>query len=282
MLAALLIVFREVLEAGLIVGIVLAATRGLAGRATWISGGIACGVAGAGVVAVFASAISDALSGMGQEVFNAAVLSIAAVMLGWHNLWMGRHGRELAQRAGAMGAAVAAGARSLLALAIVVAVAVLREGAEVVLFLYGIAASEPAGWGALLMGGMLGVVAGGVVSWLLYRGLIAIPVSRLFDATGLLIALMAAGMAGQAAVFLVQANLLPPWGEAIWDTSSVLPEPSLVGRALKALVGYSDRPMGIQLAVYTIVLAVLLLGGRLGRGTPVASRPGSAVTSAQS
>lgn len=282
MLAALLIVFREVLEAGLIVGIVLAATRGLVGRGAWIAGGVACGTAGAGVLAAFAGAISDAFSGMGQEVFNAAVLLIAAVMLGWHNLWMSRHGREMAQRMGAMGAAVAAGTRSLLALAIVVAAAVLREGAEVVLFLYGIAASEPEGWGALLAGGALGLVGGGLVSWLLYRGLLAIPVARLFDVTGVLIALMAAGMAGQAVVFLVQANLLPVWGEAIWDTSSVLPEPSLAGRALKALVGYSDRPMGIQLAVYAAVLAVLLLGGRLVRSTPAAARPGPAATSAQS
>ena len=120
----------------------------------------------------------------------------------------------------------------------------LREGAEVVLFLYGIAASEPQGWPALLMGGILGVAGGGLVSWLLYRGLLAIPAARLFEVTGVLIAVMAAGMAGQAAVYLVQADLLPAWGQAMWDTSTVLPEPSLVGRALKALVGYSGSAHG--------------------------------------
>lgn len=282
MLAALLIVFREVLEAGLIAGIVLAATRGLAGRGAWVAGGIACGTAGASLLAVFAGAISDAFSGMGQEVFNAAILLVAAAMLGWHNLWMSRHGREMAQRMGAMGAAVAAGRRSLLALAIVVAAAVLREGAEVVLFLYGIAASEPDGWPALLAGGGLGIAAGGLVSWLLYRGLLAIPVARLFDVTGFLLAVMAAGMAGQAVVFLVKADLLPAWGEALWDTSSVLPEPSLLGRALKALIGYSDQPMGMQLVVYAIVLATLLLGSRLVRSISPPARSGQAATSTQS
>src|SRR5260370_32800816 len=162
MLAALLIVFREVLEAGLIVGIVLAATRGIAGRGAWIAGGIGAGVLGAGLVAIFAGALSDAFSGSGQEVFNAGILSIAVIMLGWHNIWMARHGREVAQQMVAMGRAVALGARSLLALAVVVMAAVLREGAEVVLFLYGIAASSREDWPVVLLGGALGIGCGGV------------------------------------------------------------------------------------------------------------------------
>jgi high-affinity iron transporter len=167
MLAALLIVFREVVEAGLIIGIVLAATRGIAGRGIWIAGGVGAGVLGAALVAVFAGALSDAFSGSGQEIFNAAILLIAVVMLGWHNIWMARHGREVAQQMKAMGEAVAVGTRSLLALAIVVTTAVLREGAEVVLFLYGIAASSNEGWPALLLGGVLGIACGAMVSWLL-------------------------------------------------------------------------------------------------------------------
>src|SRR6185437_15039088 len=130
MLASLLIVFREVLEAGLIVGIVLAATEGIARRGSWIAGGIAVGVAGAALLAVFAGAISGALSGNGQEVFNATILIVAVVMLGWHNVWMASHGRQIAEEMRAVGHAVGAGERSLLALAVVVAVAVLREGAE--------------------------------------------------------------------------------------------------------------------------------------------------------
>jgi high-affinity iron transporter len=268
MLAALLIVFREVLEAGLIVGIVLAATRGIAGRGTWIAGGIGGGVLGAALVAVFAGALSDAFSGSGQEVFNASILSIAVVMLGWHNIWMARHGREVAQQMKAMGQAVAIGTRSLLALAIVVMTAVLREGAEVVLFLYGIAASSNEGWPALLLGGILGIGCGALVSWLLYRGLVAIPVGQLFAVTSWLVALLAAGLAGQAAALLAKVDLIPSWGFEIWDTSWLLDENSIAGRALRALVGYSDRPMGVQLAAYVAVLAALIVGARLIHRAP--------------
>ncbi len=87
------------------------------------------------------SAIANAFAGAGQELFNAAVLVVAVLMLGWHNVWMARHGRAIAAEAKALGEAVAGGRRSMAALAIVVGVAVLREGAEVVLFLYGIVVS---------------------------------------------------------------------------------------------------------------------------------------------
>ena len=263
MLASLLIVFREVLEAGLIVGIVLAATRGIAGRNAWVAGGIGAGVVGAGAVAAFAGTLSDAFAGSGQEVFNAAVLSLAVVMLGWHTIWMASHGREVARQIKDMGRAVAGASRSLLAVGVVVTAAVLREGAEVVLFLYGIAASSNAGWGMLLLGGALGVVCGGLISWLLYRGLVTIPVGRLFGITNWLVALLAAGMAGQAAALLAKVDLIPSWGYEIWNTSWLIDESSIVGRALRALIGYSDRPMGVQLVAYVVVLALLVIGARL-------------------
>lgn len=263
MLASLIVVFREVLEAGLIVGIVLAATQGVPQRGRWIAGGIAAGVLGAMLLASCAGALSDALEGNGQEVFNACVLMVAVVMLAWHVLWMARHGREMALQMRAVGEAVVGGQKSLLALAIVVALAVLREGAEVVLFLYGIAASASVGPAGLATGAALGIAAGAMVSWLLYRGLLTIPVRHLFSVTGVLITLLAAGMAGQAAAILAGADLIPTWGMDIWNSSALLPENSLAGRTLHVLIGYSERPMGVQVAAYVTVLALLLLGSRL-------------------
>jgi high-affinity iron transporter len=264
----MIIVFREVLEAGLIVGIVLAATKRIAGRGAWVAGGIGVGVVGAALLALFAGALESAFAGAGQEVFNATILIAAVLMLAWHQIWMAAHGRQMASEMKTMGRDVAIGQRSLLAMALVVAVAVLREGAEVVLFLYGIAASAHQGWASLLLGGAIGVGLGALVSLLLYRGLVAIPVVRLFQVTGWLIALLAAGMAGQAAAILAGVDLLPAWGYQLWDTSWLLSDNSIPGRALHALVGYSDRPMGVQLVAWATVLAALVIGARLVRSAP--------------
>lgn len=263
MLASLLIVFREVLEAGLIVGIVLAATEGLAGRAVYIAGGIAAGVLGASALAACAGALSGLFQGNGQEVFTATVLIIAVFMLGWHNLWMASHGREIARQMKDFGHDVAAGRKSLPALGVVVAIAVLREGSEVVLFLYGIAASTQSGPVPMIIGGAGGVALGVVLSWMIYRGLVLIPLHRLFTVTGVLIAVLAAGLAGQAAAILAEANYIPAWGWQLWDTSWIISSGSLLGRALQALVGYSDRPLGIQLAAWLATLIILLTARRL-------------------
>ena len=275
MLGALIIVFREVIEAGLIVGIVLAATRGVAGRGRWVSFGIGAGVLGAAIVAIFAGAISQAFEGSGQELFNASVLGIAVVMLMWHNAWMARHGREIAAEMRNVGVAVSEGAKPLTALAIVVGLAVLREGSEVVLFLYGIFASGTSGM-SLLTGGILGVAAGAAFTGLTYFGLLAIPSRHIFSVTSWLIALLAAGMAAQSVQFLNNAGFAEVLGRTVWDTSWLLSEGSILGRMLHALIGYTERPTELQLVTYIAILFLMGLLMRIARPTPPRQRMAAA------
>lgn len=253
-----LIVFREVLEAALVVGIVMAGSKGVPGRGLWVGGGILAGALGACVVAAFASAIQNAAAGVGQELLNAGILFAAVTMLGWHCVWMGRHGRDIARHMSQVSRAVAEGSRPLYALGIVVGLAIMREGSEIVLFLYGIAAGGGAGALAILGGGVVGLAGGGAVGFAIYAGLMRIPLRYLFAVTTAMIILLAAGMASQGAGFLVQADLLPALGRRLWDTSRILSERSLVGKVLHTLVGYDARPSGIQLLFYATTL--LLIG----------------------
>jgi high-affinity iron transporter len=286
MLGALVIVFREVIEAGLIIGIVLAATRGVPGRGAWVGLGIGLGAFGAGFVALFAEAISNAFEGAGQELFNASVLGAAVVMLTWHNVWMARHGREMAADMTAVGQAVTAGKRPMTALAIVVGLAVLREGAEVVLFLYGIVATGTSA-SSLFVGGLLGLAVGAAFTTLTYYGLLAIPARYIFMVTTVLIALLAAGMAAQAVQFLYAAGTIDVLGRPLWDTSGILSQDGIIGRLLHTLVGYVDRPTELQLIAYLATLAVMaaltwLVTGRPGtdHGAPTGKAQAQAKTSA--
>jgi high-affinity iron transporter len=267
MLGALIIVFREVIEAGLIVGIVMAATRGVPGRGRWVMIGIGAGVAGAAVVALFAGAISEAFQGAGQELFNAGILGVAVIMLMWHNAWMARHGREIAAEMRNVGTAVSEGAKPLTALAIVVGLAVLREGSEVVLFLYGIFASGTSG-ASLLLGSALGIASGAAFTALTYFGLLAIPTRYIFSVTSWLIALLAAGMASQSAHFLNNAGVVLVLDRTVWDTSWLLSESSIFGRMMHALIGYTERPTELQLLVYIATLAAMFVLMRLARYQP--------------
>ncbi len=112
---------------------------------------------------------------MGQELFNASILGIAVAMLAWHNIWMSVHGRELAADAKQIGGDIRSGSKALSVLLVVVAMAVLREGSETVLFLYGVAIS---GDGARMPDGdrrRVGLAGGVAVGWLLFAGLLRIP-----------------------------------------------------------------------------------------------------------
>ena len=271
MLVSLILVFREAMEAGLIVGIVLAASAGVRGRTRWVASGIAAGMAGACLVAAFAGALANAFEGTGQEVFTAGILLFAVAMLTWHVVWMSHHGQQMAAEFRQIGKEVQLGQRSLFALAVVVAVAVLREGAEVVLFLYGVVVASHTGVVSLVTGGVAGLVLAAAMSWMLYRGLLAIPLHRLFKVTNGLIALLAAGMAGQAAAVLHTADILPGWGEQLWNTSFILEDKSILGKALHALIGYSARPSGIQVAAWAGTLAVLMVLSRM-IGSPQRAR----------
>jgi high-affinity iron transporter len=258
----LLLVFREVLEAALIVGIVAAATRGVAGRGRWIGGGIALGIAGAILVALGAGWIADALSGSGQEWFNASILLAAVCMIGWHVVWMSKHSRELAAQMKSVGRDVSSGTRPMTALMTVVAIAVLREGSEIVLFGYGLLAGGSSGSG-LILGGLMGLAAGVALGYAIYFGLLKIPLRHFFTATNSLLVLLAAGMAASAAGFLAQADVLSRWAQPLWNTGWLLSDGSTVGKALHVLIGYTAQPSGMQLLFYVATLALLVTGMRL-------------------
>lgn len=262
MLATWLLVFREVLEAALVVGIVAAATRGVLGRGRWIGGGISLGVAGAVLLAVCADRLAEALEGSGQEWFDAGVLLTAVAMIGWHVIWMSKHGRELATQMKAVGREVTSGARPMTALMTVVAIAVLREGSEIVLFGYGLFASGSTAL-SMAVGGVLGLAAGAALGVGIYRGLLKIPMKYFFSSTNGLMVLLAAGMASNAANFLIQANVLQHWITPLWNSQWLLRDGSTVGTALHVLIGYTAQPTGIQAVFYVATVALLLAGMRL-------------------
>ena len=260
MFSTAVIVFREVLEAAIIIGIIAAATRDVPGRNRWISAGILLGLLGSTLVAGSASTISNLADGVGQELFNAFILGAAVLMLAWHSIWMASHGKQLAASARNVGNAIRDGASERSVLLAVIGIAVLREGAETVLFLYGIATSEQVGASTLLLGGFVGIIAGIAVGYALYKGLLRIPLHWFFTATSALVLLLAAGMASQMARFLIQADKIPALFTPLWDTSAILPEKSIPGLLLHSLIGYDASPAGMQLVFYVATLLIIITG----------------------
>ena len=263
MLAIALIVFRETLEAALFIGIVAAATRGVPGRSRWLGGGVAAGVLGALLLALLAERIAVWADGVGQDLVNASILGAAFLMLAWHGIWGTQHGREAAADARRMGATVRDGGRAPVALAIACALAVLREGAETVLFVMGMASSTEGAspWPGIV----LGLGGGTAIGAVLYFGLSRIPIGRVMAVTQVMILLITASVASQLAQSLMQAGLVQALAEPLWDSSRWLAPDSPLGMLLHALAGYEARPTGLQLLFYLVALVGITIASRLVR-----------------
>ncbi len=269
MFATVLIVFRESLEAALFVGVIAAATRGLAGRRNWLSAGVGVGALGAALLALLAQHIGSWLDGLGQDAVNIGVLSLALTLLLWHCVWVSTHAREMVSQARQLGHCVQQGQRTPWALFAVVALAVVREGAETVLFVGGsITGDNAAQFASVMFAGGLGLAAGALVGLGLYLGLMRIPTRHVFSVTNLLVALLAGSLASQLARALAQAGVIQRWTEPLWDSSHLLSPESALGTLLHGLVGYDAHPSGAQLAAYAAVLMFIYTGTRLLRGTP--------------
>lgn len=273
MIAAALIVFRESLEAALFVGIIAAATRGLSGRTTWLVGGVLAGILGAAALAAGADQIGAWADGIGQDLVNAVILGVALLMLAWHCIWVSTHGQEMTRDARSLGSSVREGRRTPRALIVAVALAVLREGAETVLFVTGLTAGTPGDTGSMFAGAGLGLAAGVAVGILIYFGLSHVKPHRLFAVTNAFILVLAAAIASQLARALAQAGLVNIGSDALWDTSRFLPSDSPVGVLLHALAGYDAQPTGLQLAFYLGTLIIIGVSTRLVRKQQLRGQP---------
>ena len=269
MFGTAIIVFREVLEAALIIGIVAAATHSIPGSRRWILAGMLAGLAGAGVVAVFTDAIGSLASGVGQELFNAIVLGIAVLMLAWHNIWMSSHGAALASSARSVGGDIRDGRSECSVLMLIVGLAILREGAETVLFLSAIANQSS---GAVsFWGGFTGFSAAAVATVALFVLGKKIPLRPLFRSTGLFLLFVAAGLLAYGIHELEEVGIIPQILYPVWDINPILNEKEGFGSFLKALFGYNGNPSLTEVVFYLGYFATIPYFLKRKQNMPMAS-----------
>jgi high-affinity iron transporter len=261
MLKIAIIVFREILEIALVIGILLAATKGIKKRNFYILSGLGLGVMGSILIAFFTDNISNLFQGAGQEAFNASILLISSAMIAWTVIWVKKYSKTIANDLKNLGNSVATGNKSLFALMPVVALAVLREGTEIVLFSYGSFVSGDK-ISSLVLGGIFGLTAGIAVGLGLYFGLLRFLGRHFFSVTSYLLIFLAAGMVSHSLGFLAQGGFVPEIIYPVWDSSSFLLERSFIGSIFHAMFGYVSKPSAIQLIGYVGTLALLFLGIR--------------------
>jgi len=276
MVAAMLLSFREGLEAALILGIVLGVVR-RAGRSdqtqtVWLGAGLAALVSMAAGIGLHRLGI--AFEGTAEEVFEGIAMLLAAAVLTWMIFWMGRQGRALGAELerNVHRATGSGGSWAIFSLAFM---AVLREGIELALFLT--AAAFSATPTATLFGGLLGLAAAAATGWLLYATTARLNLRVFFQVTSFLLIVFAAGLVAHGIHELNEVGWIPSVIEQVWDTAPLLDENSGGGELLKTLVGYNANPSLTEVIAYlgywVVVLTALWRSQERPERVPAAQKP---------
>ena len=238
LLTSVIIVLREVLEAALLISILSAVSAAHGISRGWIGPALACGMVSAIGLGHGIDTVSNWFDGVGQEVSSAclqfAIYLAIAVLL----LLLGSPARTEKRSTGALSIVMAA----------IVALAITREGFEILVYVFGFAGNLKQLL-VVLVGSAIGAGIGISIGALIYYLLRSMPHIPSHYVSLFLLMLVAAGLVSQAALLLIQADWLPAQ-LPVWDSSSVIAEDSVTGQLLYALVGYEATPTAIQAGFY--------------------------------
>jgi high-affinity iron transporter len=248
MLESLLVLFRETLEAALVVGIVLGylARTGQARYRLPVWLAVAAGMAGSLVVAWLFERLAGGFEGRGEQIFEGLVMLAGAALLTTLIVWMAGKRDAASKVEHGVERRLAPGGSRAAGLFLLVFLSVLREGVESVIFL-GTAASL---WGALA-----GLAAAALLGFLLFRGALRVEMRLFFTVTNVLLLLFAAGLVAHGLGELVEAGWLPALVAPVWDLNPLLPEGSFAGSLLHRLFGYNSDPSLMEMLGYAAYVA---------------------------
>lgn len=258
MFANFLIGLREGLEAGLIVGILVAYLKKL-GR-TDVLPRLWIGIGASIVMCLGIGALLTwgpyAIGGATQELVIGVLSIIAVGLVTWMIFWMGRNARELkTQLHSRLDAAVAGMGMGIVVLGFV---AVAREGVETALFVWAnVSASDEPVLGTI--GALLGIVTSIAIAWLIYRGLVRINLGRFFTWTGLFLIIVAAGVLASGIHALEEAGVVPGGDSIAWSLEAVMPRTSWYGALLSGLFNYRPEPSWNQVIAWILYVAVVTI-----------------------
>ncbi len=256
MLESFLVLFRETLEAALVVGLVLgylARTQQARYRpVVWLA--VAAGVAASLLAAWLFQRLAGGFEGRGEQIFEGLVMLAGAALLTTLLVWMAGKRNAAAKLEHRLEKRLASGGSQGTGLFLLVFLSVLREGVESVIFL----GTAGRAWGALA-----GLAAAALLGFLLFRGALRLRLGVFFGVTNLLLLLFAAGLVAHGLHELVEAGWLPALVDQVWDLNPLLPERGIAGSLLRGLFGYNGDPTLLELlgyAVYAAAAAALWSG----------------------
>lgn len=250
MLSIAIIIFREFLEIAIILGVISVALKDCAGKNKLFFAGACLGILGSAMLAIFIEQITNAFEGMGQEIVNSIIMSLAIALIIYTIIWMQSRSRKFSQEIKDRGAQIAKGEAAPKGMILLIALTILREGTEVVLFSYGLLSTGSISYGQFSTGAMLGLASGVVFMLIFKTGFMKIKTKYIFTTTTIFLAFVASSLASKVAGNLLAIGFFDFLSIELWDSSWLIEDGSAFGKFAHAIVGYVARPAAIELLFY--------------------------------
>lgn len=252
-----IIIFRECLEVALLLGIILASTRHIKDSKLYVITGAMVGTVLASIFAFFIRTVTIAYGTYGDELFDSCIILLTVLIISWTVVWMQGYTQKIKSDLGELSEKINTGTASKMLLIAIVASTILREGAEIILLIYGISSASLSA-SEYIIGLVIGSTSGFVVGVIIYSGLVKFAGKYIFKVSSVLLVLIAAGLASEAAGILTSSGIIEIYREALWDTSWIVDNNSMVGKLLRITIGYDSKPNGMQIIFYFATIALIL------------------------
>jgi high-affinity iron transporter len=259
------VIFRECLEISLLLAIILAVTKSVDNSRFFVVLGAIIGVILSAFVAMGANFITQYFSYLGDEILDSIIILSTAILINWTVIWMQGYNHKIKNHFSQISKDITAGIASKLTIVLVVASTILREGIEIILFVYSIVSVGKLPVNDYLIGLFAGMSFGFLSGYVIYKGLIQYAGKYIFQISTILLTFVAAGLAAEGAGILTSCGLVEFGSNILWDSSYFVNNNSMVGKVLKIIIGYDARPNLLQIIFYLASIAMTLLFMQLRR-----------------
>jgi high-affinity iron transporter len=235
--------------------VIAAASNTMKNSKLYIICGSFIGVVGSIILAAAMPRIDSLFSGTGQEIFNSAIIFTTVLMLSFTILYMQNHAKKIKSDVSDITNSDQANIKPKIILIMLIAAAIFREGAEIVLFLYSLALSAQLSLMNYILGIAIGTIAAGFCSFLFYKGLLR--TKKIFRTTSLLFMLVASGLAAEGFGILIRSGIITFLSETAWDSSWIISNDSWTGKIMKILISYNSRPSILEVVSFIATFSTL-------------------------
>ena len=257
------IFFREILEIAIVLGIINASTTHVKNRLIYITIGVTIAIFLSICLAIYSSYIFNKFE-YAQEILNASFLLVATFMLICTIVWMKQNSKNVIKNIESHSLKTLNSKWPMISLCILTTSIVLRESIEIVLFSYSVIMTSNESAINLVFGAIIGSVSAIIVGFLIQIGILALKSRYIFKVTSILLSLIAAGIAAQAANFLMAGEVIKSF-EPLWDTSGIVSSGSALGQILHVVVGYTPNPTLPEVAFYLGTLSIIWFSAYSGK-----------------